>query len=69
MTIEPTLPPAVREAIARGDISLAFVVKHRNALIDHMTALISVTGVEGLRACAAGAAEATIIAFKRLGEG
>lgn len=54
--------PAVQAAMERGAASAALVVKHRDALIEHMAALILITGKDGLRACASGACEAVIAA-------
>lgn len=59
----------IEAAIARGGATAALLISHRDGLIEHMAALILITGVEGLRACAAGAAEAVIIAHQRGGWG
>jgi hypothetical protein len=55
----------VADAIARGDATARVLIAHRDALIYHMSALILITGAKGLHACAAGAAEAVVIAHGR----
>lgn len=60
MTSDP-----VQDAIARGEATARLLVAHRDALIHHMAALLLICGVDGLRACAMGAAEAVIVAQAR----
>lgn len=54
--------PAIQAAIDRGSATAAIVIKHRDGLIEHMAALVLITGREGLRACVAGAVEAVVAA-------
>jgi hypothetical protein len=56
---------AVQAAIERGDATARVLIAHRDAVIYHMAAILLITGSEGLRACAAGAAEAVLIAASR----
>jgi hypothetical protein len=56
----------VAEAIERGGATGRVLVAHRDALIHHLAAVYIITGAEGLRACAAGAAEAVIIAHRKI---
>ena len=56
----------VQAAIERGGVTAGMVISHRDALIHHFAALLLITGVDGLRACAAGAVEATIAAHRNL---
>lgn len=52
----------VQAAIDRGSATAAMVIKHRDALIEHMAALVMVTGRDGLEACVAGAMGAVLAA-------
>lgn len=56
----------IQDAIDRGNATASLVIAHRDALIHHLAALLLITGVEGLKACAAGAVEATLIAHNNL---
>jgi hypothetical protein len=51
---------AVEAAIERGDASARLLIAHRNALMHHLGEILPIAGAEGVRACAAGAAEAVI---------
>ncbi|MGA0604893.1 hypothetical protein ACO2Q0_02750 [Phenylobacterium sp. VNQ135] len=55
---------AVQAAIERGAVTGATLVAHRDAVIHHLGAVLRITGEDGLRALAAGAAEAAINAHK-----
>jgi hypothetical protein len=55
-------PDPVQAAIDRGDATARLLISHRDSIIYHLAAVFLITGPEGLRACAAGAAEAVIIA-------
>lgn len=59
----------IAEAIARGEATARILIEHRDQIIHHLAAVYLITGAEGLRACAAGAAEAVIIAHERLRNG
>lgn len=59
----------VTEAIAHGDATARLLISHRDAVIYHLAAVYLITGPAGLRACAAGAAEAVIIAQERRNQG
>lgn len=61
-------PDAVAEAIARGDATGRVLIAHRDAVIFHLSAILLIAGPDGLRACAAGAAEAVIAAARTKGE-
>lgn len=56
----------VQAAIERGDATARVLISHRDAIIRHLAAVLLITGPEGLRACAAGAAEAVIVANRNL---
>lgn len=56
--------PAVQAAIERGAAVGGVLVAHRDAVIHHFGAILLITGEDGLRALAAGAAEAAINAAK-----
>lgn len=55
----------IAEAIERGTAVGRVLVTHRDAIIHHLAAVYLIAGPDGLRACAAGAAEAVIIAAQR----
>lgn len=57
---------AIQAAIERGDATARVLIAHRDAVIYHLAALLLIAGADGLRACAAGAAEAVIAANKNL---
>lgn len=57
--------PAVQAAIERGVAVSGVLVAHRDAVIHHLGAVLLITGEDGLRALAAGAAEAAINAAKK----
>ncbi len=59
----------VRDAIARGDAVAEVLILHRDAVIEHLAAVLLIGGVDGVRACAAGAAEAVVLAHERRARG
>lgn len=56
---------AVEDAIARGQLAAAVVIKHRDSLFAHIHMLLRAIGPIHTRACVAGAVEAAIIAYER----
>lgn len=56
---------AIQEAIERGDAASRVLISHRDAVIYHLSAILLIAGADGVRACAAGAAEAVVIAAER----
>lgn len=52
-------------ALARGDATSRVLVAHRDAIIHHLAAILLIGGESGVRACAAGAAEAVIAAHRK----
>jgi hypothetical protein len=58
-------PDPIAEAIARGGAVSRVLVEHRDALFPHLHMILRIAGEDGLRASAAGACEAVIIAARR----
>lgn len=59
----------IHDAIQRGDATARVLITHRDAVIYHLAAILLISGEQGLRACAAGAAEAVIQGAARASRG